>query len=59
MSLTDIPPGSPRSQPTAAVGPPVEIPLSASTKVKPQHLSRLAIVYIRQSTQQQVINNRE
>jgi DNA invertase Pin-like site-specific DNA recombinase len=30
-----------------------------STKVKPQHLARKALVYIRQSTAQQVLHNRE
>lgn len=29
------------------------------TKVKPLHLSQLAIVYVRQSTQQQVLEHRE
>ena len=28
-------------------------------KIRPQHLNRLAIVYVRQSTQQQVLNNCE
>jgi DNA invertase Pin-like site-specific DNA recombinase len=32
---------------------------SLSAKVKPHHLSRKALVYIRQSTAQQVLNNRE
>jgi hypothetical protein len=32
---------------------------SISTKVKPCHLARKAIVYVRQSTVQQVLNNRE
>ena len=32
---------------------------SASTKINHKHLSRLAIVYVRQSTQQQVLENRE
>jgi DNA invertase Pin-like site-specific DNA recombinase len=34
-------------------------PGSLSAKVKPGHLARLAIVYVRQSTAQQVLNNRE
>lgn len=34
-------------------------PFSLSSKVKPGHLSRKALVYIRQSTAQQVLNNRE
>jgi DNA invertase Pin-like site-specific DNA recombinase len=36
----------------ASAGPP-------SAKVKPHHLTRKALVYIRQSTAQQVLNNRE
>src|SRR6266567_6801958 len=32
---------------------------SASAKVQPKHLARLAIVYVRQSTPQQVFFNRE
>jgi DNA invertase Pin-like site-specific DNA recombinase len=32
---------------------------SLSAKVKPHHLTRKALVYIRQSTVQQVLNNRE
>jgi hypothetical protein len=34
-------------------------PSSPSAKVKPSHLARQAIVYVRQSTAQQVLNNRE
>jgi DNA invertase Pin-like site-specific DNA recombinase len=34
-------------------------PWSMSAKVKPGHLSRKAIVYVRQSTAQQVLNHRE
>ena len=45
---------------TAAKGPRrEEPPLSFSTKVKAGHLSRKAIVYVRQSTTQQVLNHRE
>src|SRR3954468_4933452 len=36
-----------------------EGPASLSAKVKPHHLDRQALVYIRQSTAQQVLNNRE
>ena len=36
-----------------------DLPVSVSAKVKPGHLSRKAIVYIRQSTAQQVLNHRE
>ena len=47
-------------QPVAATtGPAVEPTLSVSTKVKPGHLTRKAIVYIRQSTAQQILNNCE
>ena len=38
---------------------PDEPPASLSGKVKPGHLARLAVVYVRQSTAQQVLNNRE
>src|SRR5262249_36558307 len=34
-------------------------PLPLSTKVKPHHLARNAIVYVRQSTVQQVLHHRE
>jgi DNA invertase Pin-like site-specific DNA recombinase len=34
-------------------------PIELSTKVKPGHLARKALVYIRQSTVQQVLNHRE
>jgi DNA invertase Pin-like site-specific DNA recombinase len=45
---------------SAAKGPRrEELPLSISTKVKPGHLARKAIVYVRQSTAQQVLNHRE
>jgi DNA invertase Pin-like site-specific DNA recombinase len=36
-----------------------DLPCSISSKVKPSHLSRKAMVYIRQSTAQQVLNNQE
>jgi DNA invertase Pin-like site-specific DNA recombinase len=50
---------SPNSPALAAVAPTVDIPLTLSAKVKPIHLSRLAIVYIRQSSPGQVLHNRE
>src|SRR4051812_25405111 len=50
MSRTDPGRGTPAMPP---------LPLSPSPKVKPQHLTRQAVVYIRQSTPQQVLNNRE
>jgi len=51
----------------AAGGPPTDakacrpeaLPVSVSAKVKPDHLARKAIVYIRQSTAQQVLTNCE
>jgi DNA invertase Pin-like site-specific DNA recombinase len=36
-----------------------DLPVSLSAKVKPGHLCRKAIVYVRQSTAQQVLNNQE
>jgi DNA invertase Pin-like site-specific DNA recombinase len=47
---------APRTHPA---DPPPAIPLSASAKVKPHHLSRLAVVYVRQSSPGQVLHNRE
>jgi hypothetical protein len=38
---------------------PEDLPSSLSSKVRPGHLCRKAIVYIRQSTAQQILNNRE
>jgi DNA invertase Pin-like site-specific DNA recombinase len=35
------------------------VPLSLSAKVKPTHLCRKAIVYVRQSTPQQILNHQE
>src|SRR5262245_59206125 len=59
MSSTDPakrPPTPPTPDPRRC-GPPVAC--LASAKVKDSHLQRQAIVYIRQSTPQQVLNNRE
>jgi DNA invertase Pin-like site-specific DNA recombinase len=36
-----------------------ELPVSLSAKVKPGHVARKAIVYVRQSTAQQVLNHQE
>jgi DNA invertase Pin-like site-specific DNA recombinase len=47
---------SPSEFPTPVSGP---LPGATSSKVKPGHLCRKAIVYIRQSTAQQLQNNRE
>jgi DNA invertase Pin-like site-specific DNA recombinase len=49
MSHAELPPTPPRDP----------LPVSCSSKVKPAHLARNALVYIRQSTTQQVLNNRE
>jgi DNA invertase Pin-like site-specific DNA recombinase len=46
-------------RPAANRQPGEVLPGSVSAKVKPGHLARKAIVYIRQSTAQQVLNNRE
>jgi DNA invertase Pin-like site-specific DNA recombinase len=59
MNRADTIGRSPAGPSVAATTPTADIPLSASTKVQPHHLSRLAIVYIRQSSPQQVINNKE
>jgi DNA invertase Pin-like site-specific DNA recombinase len=51
-----------RPAPAGSPGPsttPDASPVALSGKVKPSHLARLAIVYVRQSTAQQVLNNRE
>lgn len=50
-------PTGPSPQPPVPLGPPPG-PL-ASAKIRPAHLSRNAIVYIRQSTPQQIIGNKE
>jgi DNA invertase Pin-like site-specific DNA recombinase len=59
MNRADAPADSTRPPLAATATPPVEIPLSASTKVKSQHISRLAVVYVRQSSPGQVLHNRE
>jgi DNA invertase Pin-like site-specific DNA recombinase len=55
MSRTDpLPqPGTP-PQPSRE-----QILATGGGKIRPQHLKRLALVYVRQSTQKQVLNNRE
>jgi DNA invertase Pin-like site-specific DNA recombinase len=45
--------------PDAPNRPPLNLPPTPSAKVKDHHLQRQAIVYVRQSTLQQVANNRE
>jgi DNA invertase Pin-like site-specific DNA recombinase len=49
---------SPPDPPHTTAAPP-NSPGPASVKVQPKHLDRLAVVYVRQSTPQQVFNNRE
>jgi DNA invertase Pin-like site-specific DNA recombinase len=58
MTHADDPSRSSTDQPLSTIQTP---PLfaSASVKVQPKHLARLAIVYVRQSTPQQVFHNRE
>jgi len=59
-STAEILPKQPRGGDVGAkAAPREEMSFSISSKVKPSHLSRKAIVYIRQSTAQQVLNNRE
>ena len=59
MSSTD-PGKSPSASPTSGHRPSAPLPpCLASAKVRQTHLQRQAIVYIRQSTPQQVLNNRE
>jgi DNA invertase Pin-like site-specific DNA recombinase len=59
MSSADTTPNAARPHPAAAAAPPAPVPLSASVKVKPHHLDRLALVYVRQSSPQQILHNRE
>ena len=49
---------SPEARPTTARHPPRDATLR-SDKITDEHLQRLAIVYVRQSTQQQVLEHRE
>jgi hypothetical protein len=60
MIPTDPTRHAPRPQPTAPSPPrPTDLPRSPSAKVKPHHLARQAVVYVRQSTPQQVLHNSE
>jgi DNA invertase Pin-like site-specific DNA recombinase len=60
MSRADIPlPASPDPPPSTAATTTSHGSALASVKVQPRHLARLAIVYVRQSTTQQVFHNRE
>lgn len=57
MSRADTPPPIPNAPPPAAEPHPQAVPISA--KVQDHHRRRQALVYVRQSTLQQVCNNRE
>jgi DNA invertase Pin-like site-specific DNA recombinase len=62
MNRVDPPKQAAVSQPSviaATIAPRDDLPCSLSSKVKSSHLTRKAIVYIRQSTAYQVLNNRE
>jgi DNA invertase Pin-like site-specific DNA recombinase len=62
MNRVDHPKQATASQPgviAATIAPRDDLPCSLSSKVKSTHLARKAIVYIRQSTAYQVLNNRE
>src|ERR1700722_19771925 len=62
MNRVDPPKQTATSQPgviVATIAPRDDRPCSLSSKVRPTHLARKAIVYIRQSTAYQVLNNRE
>src|SRR5262245_17771391 len=60
MSPTDPTRCSAPPQATARASPrPVEAPRSPSAKVKAHHLHRKAVVYVRQSSVQQVLHNTE
>jgi hypothetical protein len=51
------------SQPTRSADPayhrPIDTPCWGTSKIQPRHLDRMAIVYVRQSTAQQVLEHRE
>src|SRR5437763_13109066 len=64
--MSDIEPRGPSPQPSieSSYGPHVDFSayrprLSRSAKVQAQHLRRLAVVYVRQSSPQQVLHHRE
>src|SRR5712691_10742769 len=64
MKLIEARPGEPVPQPAPAMSPAIgtgqdSVASSYSTKIRDWHLQRKAIVYIRQSTPQQVIEHRE
>jgi hypothetical protein len=45
--------------PTSATPSPMTLGLGATSKIRDQHRDRLAIVYVRQSSPQQVLENLE
>src|SRR5271156_604528 len=45
--------------PAGTTPPPATFGLRSTSKIRDQHLDRLAIVYVRQSSPQQVLENRE
>ena len=60
MSPTDRAPRPAHPQPAAVPAPrPAEAARSPSAKVKAHHLLRKAVIYVRQSSPQQVLNNTE
>jgi len=59
MTLPDLTPQTAHPQPTSSARRAADTPCTPAAKVKPHHLSRKAIVYIRQSSPQQVLHNHE
>ncbi len=59
MTPTDPTPASPQRPAAAAAGAATASPRCGSAKVKAHHLARKAVVYVRQSTPQQVLHNTE
>jgi DNA invertase Pin-like site-specific DNA recombinase len=62
MNAPDLlPAAGPDRQPLRSSAPLADVPASPSrpTKIQPWHLERLAVVYVRQSSPHQVINNKE
>jgi DNA invertase Pin-like site-specific DNA recombinase len=57
MRTADRPPAAHHAGPRAGGAPPA--PLSRPEKIKPAHLARLAVVYVRPSSPQQVLEHRE
>src|SRR5215831_10057518 len=57
MRATDRPPVAGHAGPPSVAAP--ADPLPRPEKIKPAHLARLAVVYVRQSSPQQVLEHRE